>query len=149
MTPAATRMVWILGLAGGAAVLVGGVALASKKSSTSSGGAAPLPSATAAPGIASLTLSPGLNTQVILSLSRGGILNVYPPASMGPNPTGATSAIAVSSTPSVMSGQNIGAGGGVVQSYKALADGATTLTFGWTDLNGASQSATVLVSVVT
>jgi hypothetical protein len=157
MSPESVRLAWILGLAGGAVAIVGGVAYASSKSpaaASSSGSkgkggtSTTVPPITAAPGIAYVTLAPGLNTQVILSLSKGGVLMVYPPANMGPNPTGTTTFTVVSDTPATITAANTDTSG-TVGTFQALADGSATMTFGWYDTNGNPQSATVLVSVVT
>jgi len=157
MSPAATRLAWILGLAGGAAVAVGIAAYASKPAAAAAGGGKGGKSTTPVVigGSASVTLTPGLDTQVVLSLSKGGLLSVTWPSSIGKNPTGSTSVEAVSAAPSIIPGTAttsqpiLLAGGGQAQNYQAVADGASLMTFAWYDSSGNPQSAQILVSVVT
>jgi len=150
MSPAATRMAWILGLAGGAAAIVAGVAYSSSKS-TSGAGATPKPSKTpqatsptSASGAATVVLTPNGSSSFTISLSKGGVLIVYPPTNLA---AGTTPSVSADPT-GIMGTTDTGAGGGTVQTFAAQATGFTTMTFTWMDTSlNAVQTATVAMTV--
>jgi hypothetical protein len=117
MTPEATRLMWILGLAGGAAAIVGGVAYASRKSSSTS---TPKPSKTPAPG--ATTAAPGFPQTINLSLpgtnytipAQYGVLTIQIPpgfynVSVEPDPNNPNAA----DPTSLMYNPNVGAFSGL------------------------------------